>query len=132
MVKSVYKTYVDVIRLSRITEMDSSTNEDDVLIELYSPMSSACQEFALKFEMVVTKLQPFENIPVVCFDISVENVPKTCQEAGFDLKWMSLFLVRRGPFNVIPNERDMEANLIMDWIESMDTTIFEHTKRMVP
>lgn len=108
-------------------EVTESTFDDvvlkstvDILLEVYSPMCGACQEFAPKFESVAKQLEMYsKEIQIARFDITEQDVPESGQKVGLEVSVTpSLFLVKRDPFRIARYTGKLEATAVLKWIQN--------------
>ena len=92
------------------------TTSRDILLEFYSPLCGACQDFAPTLKRIVEKVK--DRITVSRFDITDSDVTNQMHEQGFNLEVTpTLFLVQHNPFRVTKYEGSHGEFDIIDWLE---------------
>jgi len=90
----------------------------DFLIEFYSPLCGACQNFSPTFDKIATMLKSKANLEVARFAITFQDIPQSGVEMGFDIqKVPQLYLVTRTPLAVTSYPGENEFNFIIDWLK---------------
>lgn len=93
----------------------------DMLLEFYSPMCGACQEFSPTFKELAKALKPISAIEVARYDVTESMIPESGVKAGFVLvATPQLYLIQRNPFQVALHEGPTDLNSLLGWLR--DTT----------
>lgn len=94
------------------------STERDILLEFYSPLCGACQEFAPTFRRIVAKAK--DKVQISRFDITESDLTDEMQEQGFEVEATpTLYLVQHKPLRLTLYEGDHSEFAILDWLEKM-------------
>lgn len=91
----------------------------DLLIEFYSPLCGACQEFSPTFNEVAKKVKS-QSVDVARFAITYQDVPQTGIDMGFVIDIVpKLFFVTRNPFKVNSYQDGNDLDSIIAWLKGI-------------
>jgi len=94
------------------------TTDRDILLEFYSPLCGACQDFAPTMQRIVAKVK--DRITVSRFDITDNDVSDQMEQQGFNVEVTpTLYLVQHNPFRVTKYKGRHSEFATVDWVEKM-------------
>jgi phosphoadenosine phosphosulfate reductase len=100
------------------------STQADILLEFYSPLCGACQEFSPTFKGIAKKLKAAPQITVARFDVTESEMTDTMREQGFVVEVTpTLYLVQHDPLRVSLYEGEPNEFDILDWLGKKTPTL---------
>ena len=96
-------------------QSDIVQSSRNILLEFYSPLCGACQEFSPTLKKIAEKVQ--NTLQVSRFDITESGITKEMEKQGFEVEVTpTMYLVQHDPLRLTLYEGDHSELDVMEWL----------------